>query len=153
VIVDFDANGDGDAAIRLEDGSANQILGNDVYTNLGTGVGVLETGTSNSNVISDSNVGASNMTLIGAATIAKGNQGYKTRNSGTADVLSGQTSATVSHGLNRTPLNGEVIVNPRFNPGSHYWVDNLTATTFRINMASAPGSNMGFNWQADVSRG
>jgi hypothetical protein len=37
------------------------------------------------------------------------------------------------------------IVTPRANPGSHWWISNLTSTGFRINLASAAPTNVPFN--------
>lgn len=67
---------------------------------------------------------------------------------GTATISAGQTSVTVNHGLGTTPR--KVIVTPTSNPGTQWWVSNVTATSFTINVASAPTTNLTFYWEAEV---
>jgi hypothetical protein len=79
------------------------------------------------------------------------NLGLVTENSGTATVPAGSGSATVAHGLNFTPALSDLSVMPNVNSsGSFWWVDNVTSTTFRINMNSAPASNTPFSWNATI---
>jgi hypothetical protein len=68
-------------------------------------------------------------------------------NSGTATILSGQTSVTVTHDLYSTP--SRVIVTPRGNVGS-VWVSARDATSFTINCSTAPGADTVVDWWASV---
>lgn len=86
-----------------------------------------------------------------------GNIGMTTMNSGfirrgTGTINSGATSATITHGLDRTPTAGDIIVtlteNPTNTPGA-VWVDTIGATTFAVNCENDPGaSNLDFSWRA-----
>lgn len=116
-----------------------------------------ETGTTDYSNIQGFN-GDGGMTIIGANSIVKGNNGFKTRNSGSADVVIGTSSTVVSHGLGRTPVNGDIIAVPRYDPNlggvSRWWIDTLTATQFTLHVdTNVVGNNIAFSWQADVSRG
>lgn len=101
--------------------------------------------------------GDGGMTIIGANSIVKGNNGFKTRNSGTATILNGTSSIVVNHGLGRTPTNGDIMVTPLHLLTSAgvaaVAVDTLTATQFTIRVNANVSASIGFNWQADVSRG
>ncbi|RLI74084.1 hypothetical protein DRO97_06425 [Archaeoglobales archaeon] len=84
----------------------------------------------------------------GSNQIAKLNIGYITENKGTATITAGNTSVTVSHGLVSTP--SKVIVTPIGDPGDRFWVANIGASSFDIVVATAPGSDVEFNWEAEV---
>jgi len=93
--------------------------------------------------------------LSGASSpIVRGNTGFVTENSGTGTINNGSTSATITHGLARTPTVDDIIItlaeNPTNTPGA-IWVDTLGATTFKVNCENDPGaSNLDFGWQARI---
>ncbi len=70
---------------------------------------------------------------------------------GTATILSGNTSITVTHGLGITPVNHQLtatmLESPSNDPGN-IWIDTIGATQFKINCRSDPGaSNLNFAWR------
>jgi len=89
---------------------------------------------------------------LGANTIVRQNQGHATEASGSAVMLSANTSVTVTHGLNITPAINDIIVGFGGNGGSmtKLWVSNITSTQFDINADAAPGANRTVIWQAHV---
>ncbi len=73
---------------------------------------------------------------------------------GVGVILSGATNASVSHGLAKTPAANQIHVifteNPTNTPGAT-WVDNIGASTFKVNIENAPGaSNLDFAWECSV---
>ncbi|NOZ68584.1 MAG: hypothetical protein GXP46_04940 [Deferribacteres bacterium] len=80
----------------------------------------------------------------------RNNKGFVTENAGTAVIVSGSNSITVSHGLDITPSISNINVAPTNNMGnaSKFWVSNVTATTFDINVDNDPGTGGAeFSWQ------
>jgi hypothetical protein len=87
----------------------------------------------------------------------RANQGESDNNSGfvqtgTATIANGATSATVTHGLDQTPVAADISVtlteNPTNTPGA-IWVDTIGATTFAVNCENDPGaSGLDFSWRA-----
>lgn len=64
---------------------------------------------------------------------------------GTATVTNGNTTATVTHGLNMA--SNYVSLTPTADPGGRYWVSNKTATAFQINLQTAAGvGGVSFDW-------
>jgi nitrous oxidase accessory protein NosD len=83
----------------------------------------------------------------------RSNIGYVTENSGTASVASGNTQVTVTHGLALTPTARHIKVTPTNNLGnaSKFWISDIGATTFIINVDTDPGETTAtFAWQAVV---
>jgi len=76
----------------------------------------------------------------------RNNAGYKTENSGTATIPSGQTSVTVNHGLAGAPT--IVTVTPSADIGD-VWVDSVTSTSFTIHCETAPSSDVTVYWYAE----
>jgi hypothetical protein len=68
------------------------------------------------------------------------------RNSGTATLAAGSTRVTVNHGLAATPT--KVLITPRANVAA--WVENITATSFDIVVATPPASPVTFSWYAEI---
>ena len=63
---------------------------------------------------------------------------------GQATVLSGATTVAVT-GIAVGP--GYVVsLTPHGNPGGSYWISAVTLTGFTINVATAPTSNLTFDW-------
>ena len=75
---------------------------------------------------------------------------YDTRLYSSADILSGQTSATVTHGLARTPSRAELIITFLDQPTniSHFWVSAATPTTFTVDVDTAVAANTTFAWRS-----
>ncbi len=96
-------------------------------------------------------VAATNITTL--ATI-RGNHGWKTEGSGTATVLSGQTTIAVTHGLDVTPTVEDISITFNEQGTSDYgrwWVDTITSTQFTLNVSVDPGvSNLTFGWRVAV---
>jgi hypothetical protein len=81
--------------------------------------------------------------------------GMMTRNKGTVTIPSSGTAQTVTHGLSYQPGIQDIRITANA-PGSsdpgHFIVTNITATTFVISPRSAPGSDIGVGWEADITR-
>jgi hypothetical protein len=79
------------------------------------------------------------------------NSGFVSENGGLATIPSGSFFVTVTHGLSYTPAPQEISLilnNTTTNDIVRYWVSNITATTFQINVAADPGaSGATFAWQ------
>jgi len=86
---------------------------------------------------------------VGTNKVLKHNRGYVTENGGTATVLAGSTSVSVSHGLATTPT--RVLITPVNDPGGRVWVSAVGASTFTINITTAPAVDVDFYWQAEVT--
>ena len=67
---------------------------------------------------------------------------------GTATITAGNTTVTVTHGLGSTPA--YVTATPGADPGSRFWVSSKGATTFVINLSSAAGGSVAFDWRAET---
>ena len=65
---------------------------------------------------------------------------------GSATITAGNTSVTVSHGLSSAP--SAVVLTPRSDPGTTYWVSARDATTFTITIGAAQASDVTFDWIA-----
>jgi len=78
---------------------------------------------------------------------------YVTENNGTASITSGNTSVTVTHGLHTTPSIQDITVTPTNDMGNStkFWIDNITSTTFDINVDAAPTTKSAtFAWMGIV---
>jgi len=113
------------------DASTNVVVEGNTFNVSGSGVGI---------------------TLLNTPTyVARDNVGWVDADSGTATVASGATTVDVTHGLAFTPTAKHIVVTPTNNLGnaSHYWVSDLGATTFRINVDADPGATTAtFAWVA-----
>lgn len=80
---------------------------------------------------------------------------YITKNTGTAVIAGATTSIVVEHGLSVTPDTHSIQVTPRVNvtPYGSFWTSSVTATTFTVNINTAPpgGTNLVFSWSVDMS--
>jgi len=70
-----------------------------------------------------------------------------TRASGQATIPPNATSVTVSHGLICAPH--KVLVTPLAQPPGSIWVSNITATSFNINVSTAPTADLPVVWYAE----
>ena len=84
--------------------------------------------------------------------IARNNAGYKTANSGTATLVNGQTTIVVTHGLDVTPVAGDIMLTPMESLGSasEFFIDTYTATQFTIHVDVDPTQDVDFAWKAVV---
>lgn len=73
---------------------------------------------------------------------------------GTGSVLSGATTAVITHGLGLTPTAADIAVVFTEQGTSDYgrwWIDTITSTQFTVNVSANPGaSNLDFSWKAIV---
>lgn len=118
--------------------------------------GIFESGSyCDANVIENNiiNGATTAITKVGTSTKIRNNIGFITENSGTATVANGATTAVVTHGLDVTPVAGDVVVTPTNNLGNatKFWIDTYTATQFTIHVDSDPGIDTAtFAWKAIV---
>jgi hypothetical protein len=97
---------------------------------------------------------ASHFTKSGVAATDRFNSalycsGFITDASGTATVLSSQTSVVVTHGLSTTPTAANLTVIARSSDvHGNLWVSNITSTQFTINVTTAPSGNLALSWSA-----
>lgn len=85
--------------------------------------------------------------------IMRDNQGWKTDNTGTATVPAAAGAVGVNHGLAITPAIAAISITPIGNIGAavKFWVSNVTATGFDINVDAAPGgAGADFAWAVRV---
>jgi len=85
---------------------------------------------------------------------AEHNIGMDLDNEGTAEILSGNTSIDVTHGLNLTPTIHDIFVTLTSSLGSanNFWIDNIGANTFKINLDADPLATVGFAWNASMNK-
>lgn len=80
------------------------------------------------------------------------NTGYITSAGGVGSITASNTTATVTHGLSTTPGASNITVTQRGLPSNDVgmiWISDITNTTFRVNIANAPGTNpFLFAWRA-----
>jgi hypothetical protein len=103
-------------------------------------------------VLNISPVFYSGATLTGTTITA--NPDYVTRSSGAGVVASGTTYIDVTHGLASTPSANDIMVTPTNSLGNStkYYISDIGATTFRINVDADPGATTAtFSWIAEVN--
>ena len=85
----------------------------------------------------------------GTNTVIGRNAGYATENSGTAAISSGSTYVDVAHGLDVTPAidNISVVATNDLGDASKFWIGEVGASTFRINVDDDPAADATFGWQ------
>ena len=138
--------------IQLQAGMYNKIV--DCHSSpLPGGKSLLETLGTDSNTITG-NTFFQGATIIGANTLVYRNQGFKTEQSGSAQILPGDTSVVVPHALGITPSVDNIRITPRDNMGSatKFWVSAADATSFTLNVNTAPGATITFGWSIDLVR-
>jgi len=98
--------------------------------------------TCRNNYLSDFSGVAVECDLTAIGIVVKNNTGFKTENSGTGTVASGQTIIAVNHGLAITPSINNILVTPTNSMGSatKFYVSTVTSTQFTINVNTDPGA-------------
>lgn len=85
----------------------------------------------------------------GNGTVVRNNIGWATESNGTATIAIGTTSIAVNHGISVTPTLAAISVTPTSNIGFaiRYWISDVNATQFTINVDSDPTSTAAtFAW-------
>lgn len=89
----------------------------------------------------------------GSVNVIGGNiNGQQFKNSGNSTITTPNTYVTVTHGLAFTPTAQQIRITPTNNLGNSvkYWISDIGATTFRINVDSDPGAGTAtFSWKAE----
>lgn len=85
----------------------------------------------------------------GALNKVQNNEGYKTENSGTAQILSGSTFIDVTHGLDYIPSPQDITLTLNSSLGAAAFMlvsGNPTSTVFRIGLNANPGATVTIGW-------
>lgn len=92
---------------------------------------------------------------VNATTKIHANPDFLTEYSNTAQITSGNTFIDVTHALGYTPAQHHIMVCPHSSLGAAatFWVSNVGATTFRINVNADPTATITFVWWARRQRG
>ena len=85
--------------------------------------------------------------VIDPSTKVINNTGFLGINTGRATIAANTTSVTVNHGLICAP--SKVLVTPLAQPSGSIWVSNITATSFNINVSTAPTTDLPVAWYAE----
>lgn len=147
-------NGSASAAYRIA-GSSNRVKVNDNDT-IGCPVGIVESGTADSNNYFNNDLrgATSKITLSGANSKARDNQGVQ-------DVYTGVVQVTVAGGqvatVNVTPPSYVTLANKHIqvsrvtaaNGITGFYVDNITASSFDIVTEGPQSSGVSFSYQVD----
>jgi len=107
----------------------------------------------NNNTITNNSFGSSTIlpTIPGDNNIISNNRGYTTESSGSATVPSDYSSIAVVHNLAATPTKIQLTPTSSTEGIAYYVPEELKgSTTFTITMASAPTTNVSFDWSAEV---
>lgn len=80
------------------------------------------------------------------------NVGIVTENKGVTTLASATTMKNVIHGLDVTPVAGDIMVTPIESLGgaSFFWIDGYTATAFNITVNTDPTQDVDFAWSANA---
>lgn len=147
----FDGAAAANPGILLENSSLCSIGGAlQTYSTSGTAKAVVETGTSDNNIVIG-NVLAGGCTKLGTNSRIFRNQGAAGERRGSAQITAAATTVTVTHVVDGSPSIDEVRVTPRTTLGTanKFWVSGMTSTQFVINVDAAPGATITFNWGID----
>ena len=80
--------------------------------------------------------------------IIRDNRGWVIENSGTAAVLSGNSSVVVNHGLSDVPTNVQLTFAGPQDGGAYAYAGSFTSTQFTITYSTTAGANRDFFWKA-----
>jgi len=153
---DYGWNGDGTSysCIQLNGGVARVSIHDNIFRE-GTAGGacVKNTSTGEDYINVHDNIFSVTTAPISLPSNANGrvarNLGYVTETSGTATVANGQTSVDVTHSLAITPSINDINVTPTNTMGNaqKYYISDIGASTFRINVDQDPGATTAtFSW-------
>lgn len=93
--------------------------------------------------------------VLDGSLACSGNEGFVTRNYGTATILSGNTAVVVDHGLDVNPSTAptRIRITPAENIGARsFYVDSFTSTQFTLNVDSATAADYTFSWEIHVEK-
>lgn len=149
------------AAIRLNAVTDNcKIDNNDLRECLTNAISMASTLTSFTNlrIINNDMAGYETPINSGAldisAVVIKNNNGFTTESSGTATIGSADDppSSTIDHLLDITPTPGQIRITPTSDIGDakHWWVSDVGATSFKINLDEVSGSAVTFEWRVVI---
>jgi hypothetical protein len=81
--------------------------------------------------------------------------GIVVENASSATIASGKTSVTINHLMTRTPLAQNIYITPtKLSNAAKWWVSDITATTFKINVDADPGAGTAtFQWRIKTYEG
>jgi hypothetical protein len=139
------------ADVMIQAGQYNTVAGCTMSSNV-AGKSLIEKTATNSNNIYGNNL-FQGATIIGTATQVFRNRAFKTEVAAQFNVGAAATTVTVSHSLAVTPPIGSINVQPITALGStsKFWVNNVTATTFDLNVDVAPGGTITFGYNISLS--
>jgi hypothetical protein len=88
----------------------------------------------------------------GTSSVIRDVTGFVTESRGSATILNGNTSVTVTHGLSATPTASDIVITQQTSDGgaSQFWIGNIGATTFDILTDANPGKDVPMTWWAGV---
>lgn len=100
----------------------------------------------------DATVSSNAVNDAGTTSMVRENKGWVTEAFGTDSIPSGSTLRVVTHGLSATPTQFAIEFREQgTNDYGRYWISDVGATTFRVNVSADPGaSNLDFTWAVFV---
>lgn len=143
--------------IRLvNNADENFVTNNVIRSNTGRGIYLVNAGIDapTNNVVIGNKVSNNTTAQIAqngdSGSIIRDNHGFVTENSGVATLANLTTSIVVNHGLDITPVAGDIMVTPIEAWGSmtQFFIDTYTATQFTIHSNVDPGQDVDFAWKA-----
>jgi hypothetical protein len=146
----YDGAAAANPGIALTNSSHCQVTGLHAYSASGTSKGAVESGTSDHNLVLG-NYLQGGFTRTGANSRFMRNQGAGGERRGSAQITAATMAVTVTHNCEGGPSIDDVKVTPRSGLGAanEFWVTNMTAATFDINVDAAPGVTITFGWAID----
>ena len=80
--------------------------------------------------------------------LVKDNVGFRTNESGSNQILTGNTFVEITHSMSVEPRIRDITIKPGSSLSAQkaFWVDTITPTTFRINIDSTEVSNLTYYW-------
>jgi hypothetical protein len=143
-----------DVGIYLDDCTQTLVHGNKIIPYPGSGNYSVQTATSDSSVVVESNTVTKPINVTTTRSV-RHNTGYVTENSGEATFTAGATSRTVAHGLAKAPLKGDVKISATSTLGTatEIWVSAVDATNITLTTDVDPVTDVTVSWSARVSVG
>ena len=142
--------------VRLTSLDYGSIIGN-IFNGAGTTLHGVDIEAATTRVVVSDNVFGSHasspiVNTAGNAAVIRDNFGFITENSGTVTLNNGIISVTVVHGLDVTPVAGDIMVTAMESLGSasYHYIDTYTPTTFNITVNADPTQDVNFAWSAAI---